>query len=116
MVIIPPQSGIQNLLGLLSQRGPLMSREAAVIASTLIRNPEELLAVLWNFPGLSKIGVDFPKLSNAAAVASASVQLFQAAAQKAGFFTAVPPSFGQGALHPPGAAAPLGYEIPLPLL
>ncbi len=116
MTYVPFSISNQQLLAMLSQQGGLVSREAALITSSLIRNSEELLAVLWNFPGLAKIGIDFAKLSNAAAVASTTVHAFQSAARAAGFFGGPPPTFGQGAAHPSGAAAPVGFQIPIPIV
>ena len=53
----------------LRQGVALSAVEDEVMHIASVRNSEQLQALLWNFPSLSKL-IDFPKLSNAAMRAS----------------------------------------------
>ncbi len=95
---------------LLEMKVGFQPHEVEMVTKTGIRSPEELLAVMWNFPSIANFGVDFAKLSNASVKTSGGGAFF-AVAQQAGTFNAPPPLFGHGAIYPTGAPAPPGYSV-----
>jgi Papain family cysteine protease len=106
----PASASCFSFMGELRKGISLDPAEQEVMRVAGVRSSEHLQALLWNFPSLSKI-IDFPKLSNAA-VRLGGATLVQSV-MSSGFSPGQPPMLAFGANHPPGGAAPVGFQVPL---
>ncbi len=93
-------------------RWNLSDRERSILAAVNPASPEDLLSLLWNFPGLvSRSGLDAPRLSN---LAAGEAPEFLAVMADAELVPEAPPSFATGARHVPGTPWEPGSKVELP--
>lgn len=110
MTSVSVSSQQQQTLGLQKALGRLSPHQQAILRAAQVSSPEDLYALLHNFPSLSRLDFDLPALSFAA-VSSISPE-YRASLANAGEEAQATPAFG--AYPPAEASAQIGFEVPEP--